>query len=484
MNAHLRLSTAGANLVKHFESCLKPIGGGRFKAYLDPVRVLTICWGHTNHHGRRFKSGAIWTQRECDDEFTSDMKRFEAAVKRLITVKLSQNQFDALVSFTFNVGEGNLQRSTLRRKLNDGDYAGAAEEFKKFVKAKGKVLKGLVRRRGSESLMFLGIPDPGFTGRPGQRVAPPPPEPVHEIDEPEAEEIVEAMPEPEEVEGEIAVVETTPLEISPTPAAIQRQLAALGYLDPPADGIIGPVTYWALREAGISQTVTPANCDYILRRLQERQPLPLIPRSDLAGKIVTAMHKHGYWICRHSKCVNIIYVEGMDVGGRANKNVPNHFNDLRLLIRIENGIPKLVAQWEGTTEPGKYFTMKPMNKRGAARIAFGQYKAWIVGRHGKDKHEALVQNRPLPVYRDIKKVFKRYGDRHVGNFGINQHWGYDLRKADIGRSSAGCLIGRTRAGHRNFMKLIRADARARAAGGGYRFMTTVLPAADVVNALG
>ena len=190
MNEALRLSTAGQNLIKAFESCLRPIGGGRITAYLDPVGVPTIGWGHTNHHGRRFKMGDIWSQAECDAEFRSDMVRFEKAVKSLVTVPLKQWQVDALVSFSFNVGEGALGKSTLLRKLNAADYGGAALEFQKWNKAGGAVLKGLTRRRASESLLFQNIPDANYDGRPDKVRAPTPEEAPHiekmpqEVDEP------------------------------------------------------------------------------------------------------------------------------------------------------------------------------------------------------------------------------------------------------------------------------------------------------------
>jgi lysozyme len=159
----LRLSPKGAALIKAFESCLHPIGGG-FRAYSDPVDVLTIGWGHTNHNGREFNADAVWTQTECDSEFRADMAIFEKAVTRNVTVQLNQDQFDALVSFTFNLGEGNLKESTLLQKVNAGDFAGAAKEFQRWNKAGGKVLPGLVRRRASEALLFQSIPDSNFDG--------------------------------------------------------------------------------------------------------------------------------------------------------------------------------------------------------------------------------------------------------------------------------------------------------------------------------
>jgi hypothetical protein len=261
----------------------------------------------------------------------------------------------------------------------------------------------------------------------------------------------------------------------------QQKLIDIGLLDPPADGVFGVISQWAMAEAGIEDKADAADLDDIVAQTQELEPLPLnILTNDLAGRIVRAMQRHRHWVCRHPKCFNIVYVEGMDLNGKANKNVPNHFNDLRCLIQISHdGTPKMVDRWIATTEPGKYWTEKPMNPKGAARLAFGQYKAWCVGMHNRN-HEALVQVRQVPVYRDPKKLYKRYGDKHVGLFGINQHWGYDLPQNDLGRSSAGCLVGRTKDGHRQFMKIVKSDARYKAAGGAYRFVTTLLPAAEVI----
>jgi lysozyme len=96
----------------------------------------------------------VLSATEIDEILRKDLNRFEAGVLRLIKVKLTQGQFDGLVSFSFNVGLGNLQNSTLRMKLNRGDYEGAAEQFLVWTKAGGKVLKGLVIRRTHEKEMF------------------------------------------------------------------------------------------------------------------------------------------------------------------------------------------------------------------------------------------------------------------------------------------------------------------------------------------
>ncbi|RXG88804.1 lysozyme [Bradyrhizobium vignae] len=137
-----------------------------FQAYFDPVQVLTIGWGHTNDNGRTFKVGDIWTQQECDAEFQNDMQVFVRAVNSMVTVPINQDQFDALVSFAFNVGAPSLKGSTLLKKLNAKDYAGAAQEFKRWNKAKGKELPGLTRRRACEALLFQSIPDKNYDGIP------------------------------------------------------------------------------------------------------------------------------------------------------------------------------------------------------------------------------------------------------------------------------------------------------------------------------
>ena len=157
MNDALTLSPAGLKLVQSFEGCEKAVKGSRrFKAYVDPVGVLTIGWGHTNATGRRFTADTVWTQAECDAALREDMAKFESAVRGLVKVELEQCQFDALVSFAYNCGVGNLKSSTLLRKVNRRDFSGAAREFAKWNKAGGRVLKGLTRRRAAEATLFQG----------------------------------------------------------------------------------------------------------------------------------------------------------------------------------------------------------------------------------------------------------------------------------------------------------------------------------------
>jgi lysozyme len=185
MNDHLKLSPAGANLIKHFEGILEKCGPNLYKSYTCPAGVATIGFGHTMHHGARFDTATRWTREKCEEVFLEDMQGFEMAVRRLVKVPLAAHQFDALVSFAYNCGEGNLSKSTLLKKVNAGDFEGAAKEFKKWNKGGGKVLPGLVRRRDSEALLFQGIQDDNYDGKP-DKVIKPAPEPMpQQVDEPE-----------------------------------------------------------------------------------------------------------------------------------------------------------------------------------------------------------------------------------------------------------------------------------------------------------
>ncbi|MBL5898551.1 lysozyme [Lelliottia amnigena] len=152
----MKTSDVGQNLIKGFETC-------ELTAYPDPGSgndPWTIGWGHT---GPEVKPGLVCTQQQADQAFSADLDVFERDVMQLVKVEINQNQFDALVSFAYNVGpdidsddiaEG-LGDSTLLKKLNAGDYAGAADEFPKWNKSNGKVMNGLTRRRAAERELFL-----------------------------------------------------------------------------------------------------------------------------------------------------------------------------------------------------------------------------------------------------------------------------------------------------------------------------------------
>ncbi|MDC9824805.1 glycoside hydrolase family protein [Devosia sp. ZB163] len=462
----MAINKAGLELIKHFE-------GLRLEAYLDPVDIWTIGWGHT---GGDVYEGLRITVDQAEKLLKDDLKKHENFVDAKVTATLTENQRAALVSFAFNVGNGNFGSSTLLRKLNANDVAGAADELLRWVygttpDGERVRLPGLERRRKAERELFLSQPV-------------------------ELESIrMEVSPsaEPEVVVSEVQF-NGGPIPMSllgghkDLVLSVQDALTGLGYLDPPSDGKFGDVTRWALDEFcrmnGLS-TSDGFTAEIAAALRAPRRKLPEVARTGgWFDRVVDYMQAQRYFICRHSDCQNIVYVEGMDADGKSNDDKPNVFNDLRIVFSVDpHGVPQLTT-WEGTTEPGTFWTVNPMNPGGAARIAFNQYKAWRVGTHlpGKPSasHEALVQVEPVTVHRDLNKDYQRIDDRlDVGLFGINQHWGYNAPKDDLGQTSAGCLVGRTKDGHREFMALVKTDARYKA-NPGYKFVTTVLPGDKVL----
>jgi lysozyme len=139
------INAAGLKIVKDCESW-------RGEVYLCPAGHPTIGWGHRVREDEEF-SFAI-TMDVGEQLLREDLAEAEAGVERLVTVPLTDNQFSALVSWTFNLGMGHLAGSTLLRLLNVGDYQGAADQFSVWVKANGKRLPGLVKRRAQERELF------------------------------------------------------------------------------------------------------------------------------------------------------------------------------------------------------------------------------------------------------------------------------------------------------------------------------------------
>jgi lysozyme len=141
----VQISEEGIALIKKFEGC-------RLESYLCSAGVLTIGYGPT----REVLEGAQITQGEADEMLWEDIKSFEGYVNDLVFVPLKQCQFDALVCWTFNLGATNLAESTMLKKLNALEYAEVPYQMRRWNRAKGKVLDGLVRRREAESLLFQG----------------------------------------------------------------------------------------------------------------------------------------------------------------------------------------------------------------------------------------------------------------------------------------------------------------------------------------
>lgn len=139
----MRTSQAGIDLIKSFEGC-------KLRAYQDSVGVWTIGVGHT----RGVRQNDSCTQDEADELLHGDLLTAEEDIARLVKVPLTDNEHAALVSWVFNLGSANLFGSTLLKKLNKMDYAGAAAEFPRWNRAGGQVLAGLTRRRLAEKQLF------------------------------------------------------------------------------------------------------------------------------------------------------------------------------------------------------------------------------------------------------------------------------------------------------------------------------------------
>lgn len=145
----MEVNKAGKDLIKRFEGC-------KLKAYKCPAGLWTISWGLTFYpDGTKVKEGDVITQQEAEDYFNAIVDDFAKKVDALIKSNVSENNFSALVSFAYNVGMGNFQRSTLLRKVNANPKDTTIRaEFMKWTRANNVVLKGLVRRREAEAKLY------------------------------------------------------------------------------------------------------------------------------------------------------------------------------------------------------------------------------------------------------------------------------------------------------------------------------------------
>ncbi len=138
-----KIGSKGLEMIKHFE-------GLELKAYQCAAGVWTIGYGHT----KGIQPGMVITEETANDMLVEELEEYENYINSMVKCPLSQNQFDALVSWVYNLGPANLQASTLLKVLNAGDYAGVPAQIKRWNKAGGKVLEGLTRRRQAEADLF------------------------------------------------------------------------------------------------------------------------------------------------------------------------------------------------------------------------------------------------------------------------------------------------------------------------------------------
>lgn len=145
----MKISEKGLDLIKTFEGC-------KLTAYRCSAGVWTIGWGTTEPiQGKAICKGMTITQKQADQLLLDNLVQYEQGVSKAVKVKLNQNQFDALVSFTYNCGINALKRSDLLGYVNQKDFLKAANEFERWNKANGVVLGGLIKRRKAEKELFL-----------------------------------------------------------------------------------------------------------------------------------------------------------------------------------------------------------------------------------------------------------------------------------------------------------------------------------------
>ena len=141
----MKTSQEGICLIKKFEGC-------KLEAYQCSANVWTIGYGHT----KNIVKGDTCTKEEAEQILTDDLEEFEGYVNNLVEADLNQSQFDALVAWTYNLGPTNLKSSTLLKRLNEGDMDDVPHQIRRWNKAGGQVLDGLIRRREAEALLFKG----------------------------------------------------------------------------------------------------------------------------------------------------------------------------------------------------------------------------------------------------------------------------------------------------------------------------------------
>lgn len=341
------INAAGLELVKSFE-------GFNSEAYICPAGVLTIGYGHT---GSDVRPDQTITQTEAESLLMQDLAGAGAGVERLITVPLTDNQFSALTSFVFNVGEGNLQSSTLRRKLNANNYEDVPFELSRWVKATDPqtnrkiTLRGLVRRRAAEGELWL-TPDDDAT--PG-----------------------DGLPMPQRVE----TVEAPDEAVTPTLQQVIDTMRGLNYR--------------------------------------------VFDGRDRSGR-------------ERNYDLNIF-------GVRSTSARPGAFDDWIGVFWMNWDIGTWEFHvWQGTTDPGTYWLNRPLNVSGTAILVEGQYQStYQIGLH-RNKYEALIQCKPVRVYRDDDRdeILDMMPDTvQRGLFGINIHRASaDFRVTKVGKWSAGCQV--------------------------------------------
>jgi GH24 family phage-related lysozyme (muramidase) len=487
-------------LIKEFESF-------EASAYPDPLygwKVPTIGYGTTFYpDGRKVQEGDTIRLSQAEEYLLSYLeKRCRPVLTKISNwSRMNENQQAALYSFSYNMGDfyRGEDRESITRVCDSperwSDRQWITEQFEKYCNPKDpSVTAGLLRRRKREAELFCKpAPDNGQGKAVGVSHAS---SSSSSITSGKSTATMTRFSAPA-LQKLIAEKHRLPPDAIARDRSlateIQQLLIPLDLLDSPADGKFGPISTQALFEfqtlmlpkvpelANEQGTLGTQTAEALLKASPADFQPELHLANNLESRIIRYMQAKGYRVFSREREYNIVYVEGMNPDGTLNHDEPNQFNDVRMVIECQAGVPKIVGRWEGTTEPGTYYTLNPISDyaaaNGVARIKFGQYKAWRVDTHGTSQpHEALVQYGTIEVHRDRNKDMKRGNDKidKGSDFAINQHCGYNNPRSDISTASAGCLVGRTWEGHEEFMRLVKQDKRYKL-NRGYMFYTTIIP---------
>ncbi len=204
------------------------------------------------------------------------------------------------------------------------------------------------------------------------------------------------------------------------------------------------------------------DADFITSR---GEPQPLKPESDKEKKVVAAYQKNDWYVARGVDSYNVLWIEDVGRDWVPVKGMLDAWDDMVLIWQAEhNGRVRLVEEfYQCTTEPGTRFTFNPLNVKGAARISFGQYKAWQRGLHGSGStaHQGFRQEGRIRVHRDLNEDGLRLNDAtEDGIFYCNWH-GTTNSPGNVGGWSAGCSVFRYMSELRRFMSILESDRRYR-----------------------
>lgn len=357
---------------------IKEFEGLYLKAYLDPVGIPTIGWGTIRYpNGKAVQMGETITKEQAQAFFEHEVSNFVKQVENLIKVECHDNQFCALVSFAYNLGGGALGGSTLLKKLNAGDYIGAADEFLRWNKAGGKVLKGLVRRREKERELFL--------------------KPVVVQGETKIEE-------KNEMEFDQDVVET-PSWFEPFKLLLMQIWESIFKKDGEAGVIPDNIETGAVAQVGLvlSEGSGP--------RISKQRVEEIIKANGGDISKVTCLGIRGY------------YLDSMGVKGANDRGI---YDDAVIWYR-----PQSFFTFQGNTDPSSVRKGSGYGSaKGMANVKEGRWPGYFPGMHnGSVPHLAFRQGKPINVRRDGNPDYD-----NTGMFGCNIH-----RGGSTGTSSLGCI---------------------------------------------